>query len=152
MRDFFAKCGDITSVRIALGEDGRARGFCHVEFDSHANAKKATETLNGQELDGRAVRLDLSGKRKPSFGGRGGFGDRGGRGGRGGFGDRRGGFGDRRGGFGDRGGRGGSFGGDRRGGFGGDRDRRGGGFGGDRDRRGGGRGDRGGDRGSFRRY
>merc|ERR1712160_136099 len=77
---------------------------------------------NGQEMDGRGVRLDLSQNKKPAFGGgdRGGFGggrggfrggDRGGFGGRGGFrGGDRGGFrGGDRGGFrgGDRGGRGG---------------------------------------------
>jgi len=106
-----------------MGEDGRARGFCHVEFEDPAHAAEAMK-LNGQEIDGRACRLDLS---APRTGGRGGFGggrgggrggfggDRGGRGGfgggRGGFGGGRGGFGGGRGGgrggFGDRGGRGG---------------------------------------------
>lgn len=38
VRDFFSKAGDITSVRIAIGEDGRARGFCHVEFSTPAMA------------------------------------------------------------------------------------------------------------------
>ena len=67
--------------------------------------------LNGQEIDGRAVRLDLSASKRSGGGDRGGrgcFG--GGRGGGRGFGDRggRGGFGGGRGGFGgDRGGRGG---------------------------------------------
>lgn len=141
IRDFFASVGDITSVRIAKGDDGRARGFCHIEFGSPAKAQEALKKFNGQELDGRPVRLDISAGRS-SGGGRGGFG--GGRG-RGGFGDRdrgggRGGFGGGRG-FGDRG-RGGFRGGDR---FGGDRDRRGG-FG----DRGGFRG-RGGDRGGFRK-
>lgn len=107
-----------------MGEDGRARGFCHVEFEDPAHAAEAMK-LNGHEIDGRACRLDLSAPRQGG-GGRGGFG--GGRGGRGGFGDRggRGGFGGGRGGFG--GGRGGFGGG--RGGFGGDRGGRGGGFGG----------------------
>jgi nucleolin len=113
-----------------MGEDGRARGFCHVEFENPAHAADAMK-LNGQEIDGRAVRLDLSAPRQGG-GGRGGFGGgrggggfRGGdRGGRGGFGGGRGGFGGGRG-FGDRGGRGGGFGG--RGGFG---DRGRGGFGG----------------------
>lgn len=45
VRDFFNKF-TVNSVRIAMGEDGRARGFCHVEFDSHANAKDAL-SLNG---------------------------------------------------------------------------------------------------------
>ena len=138
IQEFFASCGEIKDVRIALNEEGRAKGFAHVEFESHEAAKKALE-FNGQELDGRELRLDLSSSSGGggARGGRGGFrgGDRGGfrggdRGGfRGGFGGDRGGF---RGGFrgGDRGGFRGGFGGDRgRGGFrGGDRGR--GGFGG----------------------
>ena len=122
-------------------EDGRPRGFCHVQFDAPAGATAAME-YQGSMLDGRAIRLDLStpnrngggrgGGRGGGFGG-GRGGDRGGRGG--GFGGGRGG------GFGDRGGRGGGFGGGRGGGFGGgrgggfgDRGGRGGGFGGGRGR------------------
>jgi len=118
IRAFFSQAGEVSAVRIAMGEDGRAKGFCHVEFASPADAQEALK-LNGQEIDGRACRLDLSSNKKPAFGG-----------GRGGFGGGRGGFG------GDRGGRGGFGGG--RGGFGGDRGGRGG-FGGR-----GGRGGRGG--------
>jgi len=140
VRDFFESAGTITQVRIAYGDDGRARGFCHVEFETSAMANEALK-LNGKDIDGRACRLDLSQKR-------GGGGDRGGRGGfrggdRGGF---RGGRGGDRGGFrgGDRGGFRGSRGG-------GDRDR---GSYGDRDRGSsyGGRGgsSRGGDRGGYR--
>lgn len=87
-----------------MGDDGRAKGFAHVQFSSPDAAKKAME-LNGVELDGRAVRLDLSTSGRGGSGGRGGFrgGDRGGRGGfrggdRGGFGGR-GGFRGGRGGF-----------------------------------------------------
>ena len=57
---FFGQAGAVKEVRIALGEDERPRGFAHVEFASHADAKKAVETMAGQELDGRALRLDLS--------------------------------------------------------------------------------------------
>jgi RNA recognition motif-containing protein len=46
IRDFFSKAGDITSVRIATGEDGRPRGFAHIEFGSHAMAQEALK-LNG---------------------------------------------------------------------------------------------------------
>jgi len=91
-----------TSARIPQDENGRMKGFAFVEFDSHEQAKAAL-SKNGHEMEGRALRLDLS---APKQGG-------GGRGGRGGFGGGRGGFG------GDRGGRGGFGGG--RGGFGGDR-------------------------------
>jgi len=103
-------------VRIAQDENGRSRGFAHVEFSSNAEALEGMK-LAGQQLDGREVRLDLSqSKRGGGGGGRGGSrgsfgggrgGDRGGRG-----------FG---GGFGGRGGRGGDRGG--RGGRGGDRGR-----------------------------
>src|ERR1700761_1573529 len=74
-------------------ETERPKGFGYVEFEDIEDiegGKKAYEAANGQELDGRTIRLDYS---QPDGGGRGG-----GRGGRGGF---DGGFG------GDRGGRGG---------------------------------------------
>ena len=91
-----------------------------VDFTDIEQATAALESLNGTELDGRAIVLDFSTPREPGAGGRGGFGDRGGRGC---FGDR-GGFRGGRGG-GDRGGRGGGFrggrGGGDRGGFGGAR-------------------------------
>lgn len=127
LRDFFSSCGEVKDVRIAMGEDGRPKGFAHVEFETPDAAKSAV-AYNGQELDGRALRLDLS----HSSGGGGGRG-----GGRGGFGGGRGGG---RGGFGGGGyggGRGGGFGGGRGGGFGGGRGGGRGGFGGGR---GGGRG------------
>jgi len=98
VRDFFSQAGTVSAVRIAMGDDGRAKGFCHVEFETPAMAQEALK-MNGQEMDGRGVRLDLSQNKKPAFGG-------GDRGGRGGFGGGRGGFGGGRGGF-DRGGRGG---------------------------------------------
>merc|ERR1711957_454975 len=111
VKEFFKSAGEVTTVRIAYDrETERPKGFCHVEFADPAAAAKAVAELNGYELDGRAVRLDLSAGR--AAGGRGGGGFGGGRGG----GDRggRGGFGGGRGG-GDRGGRGGGRGG--RGGF-----------------------------------
>ncbi|KAK7053839.1 hypothetical protein R3P38DRAFT_3577417 [Favolaschia claudopus] len=125
---FFTECGgNVKSVRLPTDRDtGRPKGFGYVEFEDIEGAKKAFAAANGQEIDGRSIRLDYSQPRDSSGGG-GGFGGGGFGGGRGG------GFGGDRGG---RGGRGGGRGG--RGGFGGDR----GGFGG----RGGGRG-RGGDRG-----
>lgn len=106
----FSEYGSVKSVRMPTDrESGRPKGFGYVEFEDIESAKKAHEGLVGQEIAGRAIRLDFSQPRDDSNGGgRGGFGGRGGgRGGRGGFG-------------GDRGGRGG-FGGDRggRGGFGG---------------------------------
>ena len=56
---FFEECGSVTSVRIAMNEEGRPRGFAHVEFGSAEEAKKALETKNGEELEGRQIRLDF---------------------------------------------------------------------------------------------
>jgi len=82
---FFQSCGNVVGVRIAKNEEGKNKGFCHVDFDS-AEALQGALKMAGQQLDGREVRVDAS---LPREGGqRGGFG--GGRG-RGGFGGGRGG-------------------------------------------------------------
>ena len=79
IRKFFASCGNVVDVRIALSkEDGRPRGFCHVDFDS-AEAVEAAKGKAGKNLDGREIRVDPSTPRTGGDrGGRGG--DRGGRG------------------------------------------------------------------------
>jgi nucleolin len=94
IKKFFSRAGNIVGVRIAKHEDGKAKGFCHVDFDS-SDAVQTAITYAGQDLDGREVRVDASQPRQnrdSGFGGgrgggRGGFG--GGRG-RGGFGGGRG--------------------------------------------------------------
>jgi len=61
IRYFFEQCGEVTTIRIAKdAETDRPRGFAHVEFADPACAAKAVQTLVGQEIEGRAVRLDLS--------------------------------------------------------------------------------------------
>jgi nucleolin len=94
IKKFFSSCGNVLGVRIATHEDGKRKGFCHVDFDS-SDACNAAVKLAGQDLDGREIRVDISQPRQGGGGaprGRGGFG-----GGRGGFGGGRGGG---RGGFG----------------------------------------------------
>lgn len=46
IRYFFQHCGEITQVRIAMNEEGRSRGFGHVEFADPAAAKEAIK-MNG---------------------------------------------------------------------------------------------------------
>jgi nucleolin len=98
LRKFFKNCGNILEVRIATDRDtGKMKGFGHVDFETNEGLQKAME-LNGQEMEGRPLKVDAStAKSGGGSGGRGGFG--GGRGGgRGGFGGGRGGG---RGGYGD---------------------------------------------------
>ncbi|TFK98400.1 hypothetical protein BDV98DRAFT_474913, partial [Pterulicium gracile] len=98
----FEAFGTVQSVRMPTDRDsGRTKGFGFVEFSSVEEAENAFEKMNGEQIDGREIRLDYSQPRPPRE--EGGF-----RGGRGGFGGGRGGG---RGGFGGRGGgRGGGFG------------------------------------------
>jgi len=56
---FFGEAGKVASVRVAMNEDGRPRGFCHIEFETPEDASAAMK-LDGREMDGRAVRLDLA--------------------------------------------------------------------------------------------
>ncbi|HSC87943.1 MAG TPA: RNA-binding protein [Polyangiaceae bacterium] len=150
LRDVFAPFGNVVSSAIVLDRmTGRSRGFGFVEYDSQAEADKAIEALNGADLNGRQLNVNVArerseGDRPPrrfggqSAGGGGGYGGGGGGGGYGGGGGGGGyGGGGGGGGGGGRGGYGGGGGGGGRGGGGGGRG------GGGRGGRGGGRGGRG---------
>ncbi|KAK2727549.1 RNA-binding protein Rsf1-like isoform X1 [Artemia franciscana] len=118
LEDEFSKFGELKNVWVAQNPPG----FAFVEFEDPQDANSAIDSLNGAELLGSTVKVEMSVPRRS--GGR--------RGGGGGYGDRDGGFRGGRGG--DRGGyrgRGGDRGGGGRGFRGG---RGGGGYGGDRDR------------------
>lgn len=59
LRDFFSKAGEVVSVAIVIDRiSGRSKGFGFVEMASEKEAKKAKETLNGKELDGRTIVVD----------------------------------------------------------------------------------------------
>lgn len=115
LRDVFSEQGSIMGIRLPTDpESGRPKGFGYVQYSSVEEARQAHSQLQGQEIEGRSLRLDFStprpanGERSGGFGGRGGgFGGRGG--GRGGFGGRGGGRGAPRGGRGSFGGRGGGL-------------------------------------------
>jgi len=85
LRDAFAATGEeVAETKIVLDRDtGRPRGFAFVEMATDAGAQKAIETLNGKELQGRAIAVSEARERS---GGGGGAGHSGHRGDRGGFG------------------------------------------------------------------
>lgn len=111
----FANFGTVTEAKLVIDrETGRSRGFAFVSMSTEAEANAAIEQLNGTDLDGRALRVNIAEERRPGGGGggnRSGGGSRGGgggfRGGGGGGGGFRGGDRGDRGGGRDRGGRGG---------------------------------------------
>ncbi len=65
---------------------GRAKGFGFAEFETEEDALKAIDALNGQELNGRTMKVNKAQKMKPRTERKGGFG--GGYGGGGGGGSR----------------------------------------------------------------
>jgi cold-inducible RNA-binding protein len=108
----FSQVGEVTEATLVLDrETGRSRGFAFVVMASDADAQKAISELDGADLDGRPLRVNIAEERKPRGGGFGGGGG-GGRGG--GFGGGGGGRGGGFGGGGRGGGRGGRGGDDRR--------------------------------------
>ena len=143
LQEAFGRFGNVVSASVVVDKmSGRSRGFGFVELSSEAEAERAVTEMNGAELDGRPVNVNIARPREErGFGGGGGGGGgfRSGGGGGGGF--RSGGGGG--GGFGGGGGEGGGGGGGRGGGG------RGGGRGG-RGGRDGGRGGRGRDGGGSR--
>jgi RNA recognition motif-containing protein len=73
----FAAFGNVESARIIMDrETGRSKGFGFVEMGSDDEARAAVEGLDGQSVDGRAVRVSEA--RPPENGGGGGRGGRGG--------------------------------------------------------------------------
>ena len=59
MNDLFAQYGTVLSTNIITDRyTGRSRGFGFVEMESEEAADAAISTLDGQEFDGRALRVN----------------------------------------------------------------------------------------------
>jgi RNA recognition motif-containing protein len=119
--DLFAAYGPVERVKIITDrETGRSKGFAFVTLGDQSQLNAAIEALDGQDYQGRALRVNASEpKEARPGGGGGGYGGerRGGGGGGGGY--KGGGGGGYKGGGGGGGYKGGGGGGDRRGGGGG---------------------------------
>ncbi|KAL9252063.1 Nucleolin 2-like protein [Drosera capensis] len=62
VENLFKDVGEVEEVRFASDQDGRFKGFAHVEFATAEDAKKALE-LQPLDLSGRTLRLDFAGER-----------------------------------------------------------------------------------------
>lgn len=49
--DFFKEAGEVVAVRLASSEDGRSRGFGHVDFASAEDAKKVMNSMVVRLMD-----------------------------------------------------------------------------------------------------
>jgi RNA recognition motif-containing protein len=70
LRNAFSEFGQITDVHVATDRDtGRSRGFGFVTFETSEEAQSALSAMNGQQLDGRELRVDTAQQRAPRNGG-----------------------------------------------------------------------------------
>ncbi len=70
LRDAFSVHGEISEAVVISDRDtGRSRGFGFVTFEEDDAADKAVAALNGTELDGRTIRVDVAQAKERSGGG-----------------------------------------------------------------------------------
>ena len=80
----FSEFGTVRSIRLTADVfTGKCRGFGFIEMSSKEEGQNAIATLNGKEIDGRALTVNEAKPREERGGG---GGNRGGGGGRGGYG------------------------------------------------------------------
>jgi RNA recognition motif-containing protein len=97
LREAFSAHGEVESVTVVMDrETGRSRGFAFVEMATPEAANAAIAAMDGKELGGRRLRVNIATPREdrgPRGGGGGGGWGGGGGGGGGGYGGDRGGGG-----------------------------------------------------------
>lgn len=71
LREAFAPFGEVASAKVIMDRDtGRSKGFGFVEMPDRAAAESAIEQLNGQDLKGRALRVNEARPRADTGGAR----------------------------------------------------------------------------------
>ena len=59
LRTLFSEAGTVDSCNLVMDhETERSRGFAFIEMDSEEAANAAKEKFNGQDLHGRALKID----------------------------------------------------------------------------------------------
>jgi RNA recognition motif-containing protein len=73
VRQLFAQHGTVDSVALINDRDtGQPRGFGFVEMTQNAEAARAIQSLNGHQMDGRALKVNEAQPKTKSAGGGGG--------------------------------------------------------------------------------
>ncbi len=74
LRAAFERFGEITEAVVVSDRDtGRSRGFGFVTYTDPSHARAAMEQMNGAELDGRTLNVDIAHERSRSSSRRGRF-------------------------------------------------------------------------------
>ncbi|KAK6925110.1 RNA recognition motif domain, partial [Dillenia turbinata] len=75
LRETFGHYGEVIEARVITDRDsGRSRGFGFVTFTSTEGASAAIQAMDGQDLQGRRIRVNYANDRGRGFGGGGGYG------------------------------------------------------------------------------
>jgi cold-inducible RNA-binding protein len=70
LNDAFAAFGTVTETNLMMDRaTGRPRGFGFVTMSSDEEAQKAIAAMNGKELDGRAITVNVARPREERSGG-----------------------------------------------------------------------------------
>ena len=65
LKELFEKYGEVTSVKIITDKySGRSKGFGFVEMADDASANQAIEELDGKEVSGRNVKVNMARERE----------------------------------------------------------------------------------------
>jgi RNA recognition motif-containing protein len=71
LQAMFAGAGTVKTVTVVRDRDtGRSRGFAFVEMETQADAQKAISMMNGKDLGGRALTVNMARPREERSGGR----------------------------------------------------------------------------------
>lgn len=69
LRGLFAAHGEVKSAKVIMDrETNRSKGYGFVEMPDNAQAQAAVAALNGQQVGGRALRVNESQKDRPAPG------------------------------------------------------------------------------------
>ena len=61
LKDLFSQYGSVSSVRIITDKfTGQSKGFGFVEMDNDADAQKAIAAMNGAQLGGRTLIVNMA--------------------------------------------------------------------------------------------
>lgn len=64
LEELFAPFGSVSRAQVITDRDtGRSRGFGFVEMDSDDEAQNAIESLNGSDLEGRQLKVNVARER-----------------------------------------------------------------------------------------
>lgn len=71
LQSMFAGAGTVKTVTVVRDRDtGRSRGFAFVEMETQADAQKAISMMNGKDMGGRALTVNMARPREERSGGR----------------------------------------------------------------------------------